>query len=63
MYPVVQFLERRLGSLKHFKKKGKSTRGPAVALTAVMVALVLILGLILLKEMAKDKELREEALS
>ena len=48
VYPVVQFLERRLGSLKHFKKKGKSTRGPAVALTAVMVALVLILGLSLI---------------
>lgn len=48
VYPVVQFMERRLGSLKHFKKKGKSTRGPAVAITAVLIATVLIAGLSLI---------------
>lgn len=46
--PIVQFMERRLGSLKLFRKKGKGTRGPAVALTALLVALVLILGLSLI---------------
>ena len=48
VYPVVQFMERRLGSFKHFKKKGKSTRGPAVAITFILISVILIAGLSLI---------------